>query len=434
MLVFDAIPAVIRILLVFALVLAAMRLKLSLGSAFVIGAVCLGVIFGMAPRRILVSMLLALSHPKTISLAVIVSLILVLSHSMEAGGQMARLLDRFQGLVRHAGLNLVVFPALIGLLPMPGGAIFSAPMVKNLGERRQLSDAQLSYINYWFRHIWEYWWPLYPGVLLTTAMAGIDLWTFVVYLFPLTVAATAFGYLPLRSLSAAAAASSGPPPVDNSRPRAFFRELQPIVMVIVLGLGLGAGLTPLLEPYHLKISKEIGLIVALVLGIWWVWRRNRLSGPQRREILVRREVLDIIYMVASILIFQGILQDSRAAEAVSAEFVRWQIPLFSIAIILPMLVGLVCGITIAFVGTTFPILISLILSLGQGDSMLAYMMLAIVSGFAGVLFSPLHLCLMLSNRYFNASLSAVYRYLLIPCCGLMLSACIYFFVLRSGPG
>jgi hypothetical protein len=140
----------------------------------------------------------------------------------------------------------------------------------------------------------------------------------------------------------------------------------------------------------------------------------------------------MIYMVAAILVFQEILQNSRAAQAVSTELIRWKIPLFSIAIILPMLVGMVCGITIAFVGTTFPILISLILSLGQGDSMLAYMMLAIVSGFAGVLFSPLHLCLMLSNRYFQTTLSAVYRFLLPPCCGLVAAACVYFFVLRAG--
>ena len=141
------------------------------------------------------------------------------------------------------------------------------------------------------------------------------------------------------------------------------------------------------------------------------------------------KLLLMIYMVLSIMVFEQVLRDSQAAEAVSAELIRWKIPLFSIAIILPALVGLVCGITIAFVGTTFPILISLIISTGRGDSMLAYMMLAIVSGFVGVLFSPLHLCLMLSNQYFETSLAKVYRYLLPPCCGLLITACIYYLLL-----
>ena len=425
----DSIPAVIRILLVFLIVLLAIRQKLSLGNAFVIGAVCLGLIFGMSPPKIALSILMSVTHLKTLALAVIVSLILVLSHSLEAGGQMARLLDRFQGLVRHAGLNLITFPALIGLLPMPGGAIFSAPMVKNLGRRRQLSGAKLSYVNYWFRHIWEYWWPLYPGVLLTTAMAGIDLWLFVVILFPLTIAAVVFGYWPLRLLTENLPKGDGIAGAETSNLGSFFYELQPILLVIVLGLGLGAALTPLLNLYKLEVSKEIGLIIALLLAIGWVWHRNHLTSTQRRKILIRRELLLMIFMVLSIMVFEQVLRDSKAAEAVSAELIRWKIPLFSIAIILPMLVGLVCGITIAFVGTTFPILISLIISTGQGDFMLAYMMLAIVSGFVGVLFSPVHLCLMLSNQYFETSLTKVYRYLLVPCCGLLITACIYFLVL-----
>jgi hypothetical protein len=66
---------------------------------------------------------------------------------------MTRLLNGFRGLIRDEGLDIIIFPALIGLLPMPGGAIFSAPMVKDIGSRYQLSGSQLSYINYWFRHI-----------------------------------------------------------------------------------------------------------------------------------------------------------------------------------------------------------------------------------------------------------------------------------------
>ena len=37
-----------------------------------------------------------------------------------------------------------------------------------------------------------------------------------------------------------------------------------------------------------------------------------------------------------------------------------------------------------------------------------------VIGFAGILVSPLHLCLVLTNEYFGASLLEVYRYMAIP--------------------
>lgn len=71
----------------------------------------------------------------------------------------------------------------------------------------------------------------------------------------------------------------------------------------------------------------------------------------------------------------------------------------------------VVGLTIAFVGTTFPILISLLRILNETQYMLPYMMLALVSGFVGVLLSPLHLCLLLSNEYFQTPLTPVYRFL-----------------------
>ena len=106
--------------------------------------------------------------------------------------------------------------------------------------------------------------------------------------------------------------------------------------------------------------------------------------------------------------------------------IRWQVPLVPITMLLPFIVGAVAGITIAFVGTTFPILISLIQTMGHGHLLLPFMMLALVSGFVGVLLSPLHLCLLLSNAYFKTALAPVYRLLWRPCTILILAAGIYF--------
>ena len=100
--------------------------------------------FGMQPRVTLKSMLASITDLKTLSITLIVSLILVLSNSMELAGQMQRMLKNFQGLISSTRLNLIIFPALIGLLPMPGGAVFSAPMVKELGIGSKLSELALA--------------------------------------------------------------------------------------------------------------------------------------------------------------------------------------------------------------------------------------------------------------------------------------------------
>jgi integral membrane protein (TIGR00529 family) len=420
----DAIPAILRIALIFVLILFAIKRNWSLGNAFLAGSLGLGIVFGMEPLAIARSMGWALVDPKTLSLAVVVSLILVLSHTLEKSGQMARLLDGFKGLIQKPKVNLVIFPALIGLLPMPGGAIFSAPMVKNLGHGHRLSSAQLSYINYWFRHIWEYWWPLYPGILLTTALAGVDLWRLVLFTAPLTLIAVVAGYWPLRGSVAGPATSSSQKGVLP-----FLKELAPIAFVIVFGLSCGLLFSAVFPQGLLSIAKETGLILALLIALFWVWQANRVAWAARWAIVKNPAVVKMIYMVAAILIFKGILEDSQAVDQVSREMLRWHIPLLPITMLLPFLVGGVAGITIAFVGTTFPILISLIDTLGHHALMLPYLMLALASGFAGVLVSPLHLCFLLSNEYFRTTLMPVYKLMRVPLLALLIGAVAYFEVL-----
>ncbi len=413
-----AVAATIRVLLIFALILVAIK-RLSLGSSFALGALILGLIFGMAPASVLLSMAKALVEPKTLSLSVVVSLILVLSHSMEATGQMERMLQGFKGLVASPFLNLALFPALIGLLPMPGGAVFSAPMVKNIGDNRNLNQNQLSFLNYWFRHIWEYWWPLYPGVLLATSLAAMNLWSYVWLMLPFTPVAVAAGRLFIGRTAVAAA-----PKTTRASLAPFVKELAPIALVI--GGGLAAG--HLLSAMTTTIAKELGLIVALVPAIGLAWHTGKLSRSQRLKIIFNKKLLGMYFMVSAVLIFKAILQDSTAVSQISAELIRWHIPLVPICIILPMLVGIVSGITIAFVGTTFPVIFALLGASGQQEHIKAFMMLAMTSGFAGVLVSPLHLCLILSNAFFKASHTAVYR-LIVPAAAILLAGALVYFAI-----
>ncbi|MGD9209807.1 MAG: DUF401 family protein [Desulfobacteraceae bacterium] len=423
----DSIPAVVRILMIFGLILLAIKANWSLGNTFLMGAAGMGIIFNMAPFAIVKAAVVALLDPKTLSLSVVVSLILVLSHSLEQSGQMERVLKRFKGVIPWPKVNIVIFPALIGLLPMPGGAIFSAPMVKAIGASQRLSASQLSYINYWFRHIWEYWWPLYPGVLLTTTLAGVDLWHLVFYTSPLTLVAVLMGYWPLggnlKSRNTAYSPKAFKP---------FFIEALPILIAIFCGLGFGqlfSTFLPTATKWH-SIDKELGLILALIISIGWVCVQNKMSYQRLGAIIFKPAVLNMIYMVSAILVFKGILEKSGAINLISTEMLQWRIPLAPITMILPFLVGMVAGITIAFVGATFPILISLIHTLDQATLLLPYLMLALASGFCGVLLSPLHLCLLLSNQYFKTTLLPVYRHMRVPICALLFSSILYFLIIN----
>ncbi|ABW66889.1 DUF401 family protein [Desulfosudis oleivorans] len=419
------IPALVKIAVIFAAIVLLIRKKISLASAFLAGALLVALFFMLPLRASATAVFNGLFHPKTISLCIIVALIIVFSSSMEQYGQLRRLLTSFQGLVRSPRLNLSIFPALIGLLPMPGGAVFSAPMVKEIGNRSGLSGATLSYINYWFRHIWEYWWPMYPGILLATVLADINLPLFMGLMFPLTLVVMRIGWLPVGKFNLTA-----PPPHPDGRPpvKPFLKEIAPILVVIGAGLLIG-WLVSLGFP-KLSVAKETGLVVSLCAGIFLVWRANRIPWKDRRAIMISPQVFKIVYMVVAIMIFKEVLYDSGAVDAVSMELVGLGIPLALICAVLPFIVGLLTGITIAFVGSAFPILISLITSQDQAHLMIPYFMLALSCGFAGVLLSPLHLCLLLSNSYFKTSLQPVYRLLWRPCIYLVVCSVLYFLLVR----
>ena len=59
---------------------------------------------------------------------------------------------------------------LIGLLPMIGGAMFSAPMVEEASQGLNVSRERKTFVNYWFRHSLETIFPLYPSLVLAAGL------------------------------------------------------------------------------------------------------------------------------------------------------------------------------------------------------------------------------------------------------------------------
>ena len=69
------------------------------------------------------------------------------------------------------------------------------------------------------------------------------------------------------------------------------------------------------------------------------------------------------------------------------------------------------GVNTAYIAIAFPVLLPLIQHLPNYFYLSLYIY---VIGYAGILVSPLHLCLVLTNEYFEASLLEVYRYMADP--------------------
>jgi integral membrane protein (TIGR00529 family) len=120
--------------------------------------------------------------------------------------------------------------------------------------------------------------------------------------------------------------------------------------------------------------------------------------------------LNIIVLILGIMFFKETMESSGAVENLSRFFVDKGIPLLPILFLLPFLTGILTGITVGFVGSTFPLLVSI-----AGGTSVGALSFAFASGFIGVLLSPVHICLILTKDYFKADLWGIYRIMLLPC-------------------
>ncbi|BCS87820.1 DUF401 family protein [Pseudodesulfovibrio sediminis] len=416
-----------KVLFAFVLMLAGMRFKIGLGSSILIGGMVMGVLFGMAPLPILKVSAIALTQEKFHFLIAIVGLILVLSDAMERSGQSKRLMEALSGFLTSPRLRLIFFPALIGLLPMPGGAVFSAPMVKTVSEEMRIRNSDRAVINYWFRHIWELVWPLYPGIILTLALADIQIIDLISYTWPgMPVMLLTGWFFYLRPGVLNADDLSIPNlPVGRSK-LAALREGLPLLTAIVGAVGLETGIAS----FAPTIPFELGVVTALFLAVVCVMVQNTQLGlPFLKDVLMKKSLWSMIFVIVSIFVFKDIMQGAGVVEEM-AQAAGGEAALFASAAFLPFLVGLVAGINVAFVGATFPLLLGVLNSLGMQDQTIPYLVLATFAGFTGVMISPIHICFILTCEYFKCDLMRTWRKVVAPCLVFFASGVALFMVYK----
>jgi hypothetical protein len=324
---------------------------------------------------------------------------------------------------------------------MPGGALFSAPMVETTGAPLGLQPEDKTLINYWFRHIWEYSWPLYPGIILSAGMSGYSIAQISLYQLPMVVAVSLAGYVfYIRGLKMTAPATSGAlaGQADGSV-GAFLREITPIWLVILLfavlktahALAVSADLVPEAGRAGGWL-KQAPMVVAIVLTVIYAVCRNRMGLKALGRLLWQKDMYDNLVIAICIIVFAGIFKGSGAADRVAEELAASSIPLVLVAMVLPFTVGAVTGITMNMVALTYPVILASVGDAAAKDEAMGYMVLAFACGYGGILLTPIHICMVQSNEYFKLNATATVHRLAWPTVVLMLTGLLLFW-LYTGP-
>jgi integral membrane protein (TIGR00529 family) len=270
----------------------------------------------------------------------------------------------------------------------------------------KLSPERRTFINYWFRHVWQYTLPTYPSLILAATLIKIPVRNLGWINLPLTLTAVVsgifFGFWGVPKSTRIQHLSN-----TTSSLRLFY-NLCPLIFGLILVVGFQVELA---YAFGLTI---LGMIIFFKIS-WWVVLKGLKESLN----------VELLLTVAIVMGFKKVLESSGAIHSVSGVLLSSEVPLWLIAIWVPFLVGLITGVTVAPIAISFPILIPLF----QNDPhFLNYMVLAFASGISGDLLSPFHLCLILTKDYFRADLKGVYRFVWMPTVSIVVVALLITFL------
>lgn len=350
--------------------------------------------------------------------------IIILSGQMLKAGVMKDLVMAVKSIVPHRA-SLALLPALIGLLPMPGGAIFSAPLVAEIDNDSAIDPPIKSQINYWFRHIWEYWWPLYPGMLLAVEISGLPIPVFISIMFPLTLFSVLGGYLYiLRRIPINE-------PAVNSE--ALNISLFGLMVPFLLIIGLYASIS-IFVPGLAGVSRFLPVIIGVTAAQIYLQITRPLDLKGWRTILLNGRPGILIVTVVCILVYGALIEaplsdGTLIIARMKDELVGLGIPIVLAIGIIPFVSGITTGLALGFVGASFPIVMSMAGS-SRGE-VLATVVLAYGCGYVGMMFSPVHICLVVTNEYFKTRMWEVLLRLVRPLLVVFSGTLIVYFILKT---
>ncbi|MBC7095019.1 TIGR00529 family membrane protein [Thermococcus sp.] len=381
---------ILYLLVSFGVIIGFIRLRINIGISILLGSLLLGVLSGLGPKKLLTSLYISSTEWSTMRLIIIIVSITALTGIFSQIGYLKLMEKATKDLFPNEKYSLAALPALIGLLPMPAGALVSAPMIETIADKLNVSPERKTIINYWFRHIWEHSWPMYQAIIIASAILDISVREFSTKMFLLTLVMVLIGYLfflrPIKSQE------------DKNKNtkkglKLFLKSTYPIMVIILVSIVLG---------YDMVYGALIGFLSALIPHF------NKIN---HKEVVKYALQPKIIFLLFSVMYFKKLLEVTGAVEALPKTIIELNLPVVLVIALTPFLIGLMTGISFAYVGMAFPLLLPFFTSFDK-------IALAYLSGYMGMLFSPIHLCLVFSAEYYNADLGKVYREMLLP--GLVL--------------
>ena len=362
----------------FCIVFISVRRKISVGLSLILGAVIVGV-FSLSISGLLQTIVEASTAVSTLELIATIASITFLNFVYESTGSFQNISENLSKMVSSRSLIALV-PIIFGILPVSGGALFSAPLVDHEGDKLALDKDFKAFLNLWFRHIPHLLNPLETALIILSYLTKISLLTLIIYQVPVLVVGMAVGFL------------LGPARMKKAGRQSFEWRCFVRCLVAFLPMLVAVALTVILG-----VKTYLAVIMATVLLFF-------ITKP--RKIDLRSAATSLAGMALAglgTMIFRNVFEASEVLVSLSQVIQKssaWP-PL--LLVIVPLLIGFALGESTPAMTLSLSVL-SFMGSFTPASACIVYTCM-----YFGHLVSPTHLCFVATSEYFHAGTLGIYR-------------------------
>jgi integral membrane protein (TIGR00529 family) len=381
----------IAVIIAFLFIPLLIRFKFKLSNTLLMTAGILGIISGIGIKSIGESVLSVVLDKSSLTTILSVIMVTILSGLMKKYGILDKIVESMLYVIHNKKIILMIIPAMIGMLIVPGGALLSAPFINNLGEEMKVSPSRRAAINLVFRHISMFVLPYSTSLLIISGiMPEISIPRIILLNLIFVISMTVIGYyMYIRDIT-----------IDTEIHYRKDKKSKYILKLLIFT-------SPIYISVLINIFTGLPFYISLVASVILVYilsdKKDFLSN-----LIVSFNYQTVMTVVAIFIMKDIILKMEGLLSVFNSLF------LISDSIYATMFIFLISSFFFGFItgnnAASLAILLPMISQLSVSFELLhTFIYFAYGCAFLGYFFSPLHLCQAFTVQHIGTTTRELYK-------------------------
>ena len=342
---------------------------------------------GISPTATL--LMQSLVDPISLSLIFASFFIMLMSIFYKETGMVNDLTRSLGRYIKNSRIIISLLPAIVGLMPVAGGALMSAPMVDVEADKLELDNAKKAFVNIWFRHVVIPVYPVTQFIVLTAALTQTSLDALIVRQVVVVLVMIVIGYyIGLRKTKIIKSKNINIEENPKTNLKVLFVSILPIIVTVLLITGVDV---------DIAFATLAGVITILVVT------KKKIDIV---KILKNKAIWEVTLAAFGAMFLKNVTIVSGASEILGSALANTNMPAIVMLSCVPAFIAFLLGSTSGAVALSVPILAGTVVFIPKTVSLL------FISSYLGYMVAPTHLCLVFTAHYFKSSISSSFKYLI----------------------